>query len=62
MNKAGLELVGKVAPGHPDAGAPLVSCSDYAGPWRQPFEVRGLPEQHDLGFKAWLREREGGAK
>ena len=24
-----LELIGKVAPGHPDAGAPLLDCSGY---------------------------------
>lgn len=52
----------KVAPGHPDAGAPLVSCDDYAGPWRDPFEVRIIGGDYNKAFSAWLREREGGAK
>lgn len=53
----------KVAPGHQDAGAPLVSCADYTGPGREPFEVRDhLPGSYDEDLRAWLREREGGAK
>ena len=52
----------KVAPGHPDAGARLLSCADYAGPWREPFEVRIIGGDYNKAFSAWLREREGGAK
>ena len=52
----------KVAPGHPDAGAPLVDCSDYTGPRQQPFPGGSSGSGRSEDFKAWLRELEGGAK
>ena len=53
----------QVAPGYPDAGGPLVSCGDYAGPLRDPFEVRGrpgFPGSYNYEFTVWLRERDDG--